>query len=79
MQPQSDYQNDKREAELHSILHLTSICHTLPIIKLPTKDDITRTTKLITAIFTLHNFPIDEEDLEDDEEDDIEVDRRDIV
>ena len=38
------------------------------------KDNITRATKFITAIFMLYNFLIDLED----EEDDIEVDRRDI-
>ena len=40
------------------------------------RDDITHATKLITAIFTLHNFLIDEEDL-DDEENEIEVGRND--
>ena len=38
------------------------------------KDNITRATKFITAIFMLYNFLIDLED----EEDDIEVGRRDI-
>ena len=40
------------------------------------KDDVTRATKLITVIFTLHNFLTEEEDLED-KEDDVEVDRGD--
>ena len=34
--------------------------------------------KLIIAIFTLHNFLIDEEDLEDEEVEGIEVDIREI-
>ena len=39
------------------------------------KDDVTRATRLIIAIFTLHNFLIDEEDLKDEE---VEVDRAEI-
>src|SRR5579859_4107082 len=42
------------------------------------KDDVTRATKLIIAIFTLHNFLVDVEDLKDEEVEEVEVDGAEI-
>jgi hypothetical protein len=42
------------------------------------KDDVTRATKLIIAIFTLHNFLVDVEDLKDEDVEEVEVDRAEI-